>query len=220
MTSGCLEKLQDAGADEFTGMRVTGRSMVSKDFGGFDWSWASDCAYYNADRDISLPVIDWATNENEMFAVQMQRDYPNILLARSWYSKGKLWVLNVPDNLADFYNIPAPVMDYVRKYLSADMPVWLEGQNEIAVFNRDNNTVAVKSFLEHGSVAYLHVKGKSETLTNLVTGAVYKPYTVVKRAKTMFTDPGNLTLPTEEEMVETVYRVVVEPLTLDAFCWE
>lgn len=220
MTSGCLEKLQDAGAEEFTAMRVTGRSQSAKEFGGFDWSWASDCAYYNADHDISMPVIDWATNENEMFAVQMRRDYPNILLARSWYGRGKLWVLNVPDTMSDLYRIPAPVMDYVRKYLSADMPVWLEGQNEIAVFNRDNNTVAVKSFLEHGSVAYLHVKGRSETLTSLVTGAVYKPYTVVKRAKTMFTDPGNLTLPVEEEMVETVYRVVVEPLTLDAFRWE
>lgn len=220
VTSGCMEKLQDTGAGEFTAMRVTARSQSGSEFGGFDWSWADDCAYYHADHSISMPVIDWATNENEMFAVQMRPDYPNILLARSWYSRGKFWVLNVPDTMSDYYSIPDPVMAYVRKYLSADMPVWMEGQNKIAIFPRNNNTVAIKSFQEHGSVVYLHIKGRFEKLTSLVNGKVYEPYTVVKRARQMFTDPGNLTLPVEEDRVETVYRVVVEPLTLDAFCWE
>lgn len=218
MTSGCLEKLQDVGAGEFTAMRVTSRSQSGSEFGGFDWGWADDCAYYNADHSISLPVIDWATNENEMFAVQMREDFPNILLARSWYSRGKVWILNVPDTMSDYYSIPAPVMAYIRKYLSVDMPVWFEGQNKIAIFPRDNNTVALKSFLEHGSVVYLHVKGRSQILKSLVNGRVYQPYAVVQRAKELYNDRNKLDC--DAEMTESVYRVVMEPLTLDAFSWE
>lgn len=220
MTSGCLEKLQDAGANEFTAMRVTNRSMQSNEFGGFDWAWGNDCEYYRAEKEISMPVIDWGTNENEMFAVQVRQDFPNMLLARSWYSRGKLWLLNVPDTYSDYYLLPARVMGYLRKYLSVDMPVWMEGQNQVAIFPKDNNTVALKSFLEHGTVVELHVKGKSESLTSLVTGVVYKPYAVVQRSSQMFTDPGNLTLPVAEEKMETVYRIPMDPLTLDAFAWE
>lgn len=220
VTSGCLEKLQDVGAGEFTAMRVAARSQSGSEFGGFDAGWSDDCAYYHSEHSISMPVIEWMTNENEFFAVQVRDASPNILLARSWYSRGKLWVLNVPDSLSDYYAIPAPVMAYVRKYLSADLPVWMEGQNKIAIFPRDNNTVAVKSFLEHGSVVLLHVRGKSTKLTSLVSGKVYTPYTQVSRSEQMFSDPANLTLPADEAAVETVYRVVMEPLTLDAFRWE
>lgn len=218
MTSGCLERLQDAGAAEFTAMRVTSARQSGNEFGGFDSGWGTDCAYYRASHDISLPVIEWMTNENEFFAVQTNDCSPNILLSRSWYGKGKLWILNVPDSMSDWYDIPAPVMGYIRKYLSRNMPVWIEGQNRIAVFPKDNNTFAVKSFLEHGSAALIHVKGTPEKLRSLVTGAVHAPYTVVRgrNAGAAAEETPELS----EDMTETVFRVPLEPQTLEAFIWE
>ena len=200
VTSGCLEKLQDAGLDEFTAMRVTSARQSGKEFGGFVTGWSSDTDYYKADHDISMPVIEWMTNENEFFAVQTRDCSPNILLSRSWYGSGMLWILNIPDSMADIYDIPAPVMSYLRRHLSKDMPVWFEGQNKLALFPRDNNTFAIKSFLQHGSVALIHVKGEAEKLTCISQGRSYVPYARVNG--------------------ETVFRVTLEPILLSAFRWE
>ena len=200
VTSGCMEKLQDKGLDEFTAMRVTSARQSGKEFGGFVTGWSADTDYYNADHDISMPVIEWMTNENEFFAVQTRDCSPNILLSRSWYGAGKLWVLNIPDSMSDIYDIPAPVMSYLRRHLSKDMPVWFEGQSKLALFPRSNNTFAIKSFLKHGSVALIHVKGEASKLVCISHGGSYAPYSV-----------GN---------GETVFRVPLEPMLLSAFRWE
>ena len=200
VTSGCMEKLQDKGLDEFTAMRVTSARQSGKEFGGFVTGWSSDTDYYDASHDISMPVIEWMTNENEFFAIQTRDCSPNILLARSWYGAGKIWVLNIPDSMSDLYDIPAPVTSYLRRHLSKDMPVWFEGQNKLALFPRDNNTFAIKSFLQHGSVALIHVKGEAKKLVCISRGGSYAPYSVGKG--------------------ETIFRVPLEPMLLSAFRWE
>ena len=199
-TSGFMEKLQDKGLDEFTAMRVTNAKQSGKEFGGFVTGWSADTDYYEASHDISMPVIEWMTNENEFFAIQTRDCSPNILLARSWYGKGKFWVLNIPDSMADIYDIPAPVSSYLRRHLSKDMPVWFEGQNKLAIFPRDNNTFVMKSFMDHGSVAMIHVKAKAGRLVSLSDGRVFAPYSA----------GGS----------ETVFRVPLEPNLLTAFKWE
>ena len=200
VTSGALEKLQDNGLGEFTAMRVTTARQSGREFGGFNVGWSSDTDYFKADHDISMPVIEWMTNENEFFAVQTRDCSPNILLARSWYGKGKIWILNIPDSMSDIYDIPDPVMSHLRKFLSRDMPVWFEGQNKIAIFPRDNNTFVIKSFLEHGSVAKIHVKARAEKLVSLSGGRSFAPYSVGQN--------------------ETVFRVPVEPMLMSAYSWE
>ena len=200
VTSGCMEKLQDKGLDEFTAMRVTSARQSGKEFGGFVFGWSADTDYYKADHDISMPVIEWMTNENEFFAVQTRDCSPNILLARSWYGAGKIWVLNIPDSMSDLYDIPAPVMSYLRRHLSKDMPVWFEGQNKLVLFPKDNNTFVMKSLLEHGSVALIHVKGEAKKLVCILTGETFAPYSVANG--------------------ETVFRVPMEPMLMNAYRWE
>jgi hypothetical protein len=38
------------------------------------------------------------------------------------YSKGKLFVLTIPDNFTDLYQIPAPTLDAIRSYILEDFP--------------------------------------------------------------------------------------------------
>ncbi|MBQ1955733.1 MAG: hypothetical protein II350_08360 [Clostridia bacterium] len=108
--------------------------------------------------------------------------------------------MNIPDSMSDIYDIPAPVMSYLRRHLSKDMPVWFEGQSKLALFPRSNNTFAIKSFLKHGSVALIHVKGEASKLVCISHGGSYAPYSVGRG--------------------ETVFRVPLEPMLLSAFRWE
>lgn len=198
VTAGFLEKTQDRGFDEFTAMRVTSGTQSSDEFGGFDDGWSADTAYYRAPHPISMPVIDWKTNECEFEAMQMRDGMPNVLLARSWYAGSKVCVLNVPGSFSDYYDIPSQVMGYIRKYLSFSLPVRLEGQSKIALFPRDNDSAVLRSFLPHGSVSMLRVRG-AEKLTDLETGASIAPYA---------RDGG-----------ESVFRIPLEPNSLKAFSW-
>lgn len=200
LTSGCLELLQDSGISDCTAMRVTNRSQLSNVFGGFDVGWSPDNEYHKAGREISMPVIDWITNENEFLCMQMRESVPNILLARSFYGEGKAYVLNIPDSFADMYEIPPQVFGYIRKYLSKFMPLWFEGHNKIALFPRTEKAAAVKSFLEHGAVIHLHIKGEPDVLTHLQSGRKYAP---------LYKKGG-----------ESVYRIPLEPLTMYLFTWE
>lgn len=200
MTSGCLELLQDLGISDCTAMRATNRSQLSNEFGGFDTGWSPDNEYHRAGREISMPVIDWITNECEFICMQMRESMPNILLARSFYAEGKAYVLNIPDSYSDMYEIPSQVFGYVRKYLSKFMPLWFEGHNKIALFPRSEKAAAVKSFLEHGAVILLHIKGEPDALSNLQTGSKYSP---------LYKKSG-----------ESVFRVPLDPLTMNLFTWE
>ena len=89
---------------------------------------------------------------------------------------------------------------YLRKYLSADLNVWLEGQTKIALFPRKDQTVALRSFLDHGSIAKLHVKGEASVLMNLRTGA---------RTAPLYVRGG-----------ETVFEIGVSPQMLAMYRWE
>ncbi|MBR5519711.1 MAG: hypothetical protein IKU55_03235 [Clostridia bacterium] len=200
MTSGCLAILQDKGISDCTAMRVTPRSQLGSEFGGFDFGWGDRTEYYHASHPINLPMIDWITNENTFLAMQMRDASPNILMAYSRYGKGRAYVLNIPDSYSDCYDIPAPVWAYLRKYLSTDLNVWLEGQTKIAVFPRKDQTVALRSFLEHGSIAKLHVKGDAETLIDLRTGGKIAPLYKKKD--------------------ETVFELNVAPQALAMYRWE
>ena len=200
LTSGALALLQDKGIDDCTAMRVTARSQTGSEFGGFDVGWSNHTEYYHASHPINLPMIDWITNENTFLAMQMRESSPNILLAYSNYGKGRVYILNIPDSYSDCYDIPAPVWNYLRKYLSTDLNVRLEGQTKIALFPRKDRTVALRSFLDHGSIAKLCVRGEAEALIDLRTGGRLAP---------LFRRNG-----------ETVFEIGVAPQKLAMYRWE
>ncbi len=219
MTSGCLALLQDRGISDCTAMRVTARSQSGAEFGGFDDGWSADTAYYQAPHPISLPVIDWITNECVFLAMQLRDGSPNVLLAYSMYAEGRAYVLNIPDSYSDVYDIPAPVLNYLRKYLSSGLPAYVEGQAKIAFFPRRGCSAALRSYLPHGSVVSLHVRGGAEKLTDLRTGRVYLP---VRRGEANLAEPH--ALPDIYTPVrgggETVFELALEPASLTLVRWE
>jgi hypothetical protein len=189
VTAGCLEKLQCGDFADFTGMRVTNRSQTGTEFGGFDSGWSNDVVYRHSAKPVTAPVIDMIQNECELKAVQMRESAPNPFLAFSRYAKGRVYVLNAPDSFADYYEIPGEIMGVIRKYLSGDLPVWFEGETKIALFAYENNAVAIRSFLPHGSVIMLHITGDFNELD----------------------DGGRKIAPLYKNDEETVFRVELEP---------
>ena len=70
--------------------------------------------------------------------------YP--LLHKAKYSGGYLYVLAVPDDFGNLYDLPEPVLNELRRIVSRDLDLYLEGPSKVSLFLYDNRTVIVENF--------------------------------------------------------------------------
>ncbi len=142
ITSGLLDALEGKGIEDIAEIRYTNRKALVKDFKvGFSGMSTSE-------KPILIPQIQYYTNDSWELASAL--DGPNgwPILHQAGYSKGKLDILVIPDNFADLYQLPAPVLNKIREVLGAQMNVQIEGPGNIAIYVYDNNTCIVESFLD------------------------------------------------------------------------
>jgi hypothetical protein len=94
------------------------------------------------------------------------------LLLRAGYAKGYLYVLTLPENFGDIYNLPPEVLTQIKRALTQDIFVRVEGPAQVSLFAYDNHTFIVESFLPDEADVKVAVAGGFTRLRNLVTGAV------------------------------------------------
>jgi hypothetical protein len=163
ITSGLLHALQDKGIQDIAEIRYTDRKALVKDFKA-GWGRPSTSA-----KPILIPQIQYLTNDSWELASAL--DGPNgwPILHEAQYSKGKLNVLVIPDNFADLYQLPAPILNKIRAVLGGQMNVQIEGPGNIAIYVYDNNTCIVESFLDTPTDISVLTSAPYKTLTDLVS---------------------------------------------------
>jgi hypothetical protein len=172
ITSGLLHALQGHGLEDIVEFEYTGRKIALRDFVGA----------YGAGRGVSLngpgkmsrallfPEIRFYTNDAWPLirGVAEARGVPVLLMER--YSRGILYLLNIPDNPGDLYELPRPVTQALRSYLQADFPVRLDAPAQVSLFAYDNGTFIVESFRPEPSAVEVSVLGAHHTLKDVVSG--------------------------------------------------
>jgi len=162
-TSGLLSALRGKGIEDIVDLEVLNQRVSAQRFSDFR-------SVFESARPILLPQIRYATNDSweDVTALDGANGYP--VLHHADYSKGRLYVLAVPDNMSDLYELPAPVLDLIRQVVQKSQPVRLAGPSRVALFTYDNDTLVVHSFEEHtGSVDVL-VEGRGAMLVDLASG--------------------------------------------------
>ena len=190
ITSGLLRALAGKGIEQIVDLEVSDRKVLSRRFSNF---WGG---IWEADHEILLPQVRYATNDSweEITALAGPNGFP--LLHHADYGKGRLYVLTIPDNPADLYALPAPVLDHIRRVVTKGLPVRLQGEGQVSLFAYDNDTCVVHSFLDRMASVELAADGRDSTLVDLLTGAV---------------------LPGQTRGDETVFPVFLEPHSYRAF---
>ena len=166
ITSGLLRAIQDKGFDQVTDMRVTHEVVPATEYvEGFGFGAGTVLGH---SKPILFPLIHFYTNEEwaVLRGVATQAGVP--LLLMDHYGKGELYVLAVPEEMNDLYSLPAPVLNALRRYLTPDLPVRLQGPSQVSLFEYGNGTFVVESYLDH-PVA-VRVIGGFAHLTNLTSG--------------------------------------------------
>ena len=139
-----------------------------------DFGWAG-----KADREFIIPQVKYFTND-AWEVVSAGRPltggvsgYP--ILLRDTYSKGMLFVLTIPDDFGNLYDYPAGALNIIRRAMSKDVGVYIEGPSKVALFPYDNRTLVVENFNDEAVSLRVVVNEKVSSLSNLITGEKLTP---------------------------------------------
>lgn len=140
ITSSLLKAIPDKIAD-IAELRVTDLKAIVNDFGNG-----------NTTKDILIPQVRYQTNDAwEVVSAGRPLSkgvsgYP--MLLRTSYSKGNLYVLTIPDDMGNLYDLPNNILNAFRKVLSQDLDIRIDAPSKVGLFVYDNGTFIVESFLD------------------------------------------------------------------------
>jgi len=140
ITSGLLHQLQENGFNHIAELRFTDRkAMVSQ----FKIGWSR---VVEIDKKILIPQIQYLTNDSweEISALDDTNGWP--ILHSAAYGSGRLYILTIPDNFIDLYHFPEMVLNHIRRIVSQDLNICIEGPGRISLFVYDNGTFIIQSF--------------------------------------------------------------------------
>ncbi len=164
ITSGLYKALQGKGIEDIVELTVTDRKANVKQFRA---GWGKPM---ESDHEIIIPQITYLTNDSwELIsALDDTNGWP--LLHRADYSEGRLYVLTVPDNFIDFYQMPEGVLNQLRQNMAGSLGTVLEGPGEVSLFMYDNNAFVVESFLDETVTVKVTMDPGITDVTDVRTG--------------------------------------------------
>lgn len=165
ITSNFLKAMENKGLNDIAEIRYTDQKALVKEFtAGFRRS--------NSDREMLIPQIKYITNDSWELISGLDDTNGWPILHRANYSKGKLYVLTIPENFIDLYHLPVEVTTAIKEILTAKMPVMLEGPGYTSLFVYDNKTAIVESFANVDVQVHLRADNEIQTVKNIQTGEV------------------------------------------------
>lgn len=166
ITSGLLKALQDKGLKDIAEINYSYRkSLVSEFLIGRNEIHASK-------DDILIPQIEYLTNDSWEMISGMDAGLGWPFLHMAAYNRGKLYVLTIPENFADIYNLPTEVLTVIKKVLAQNMIVRLDAPGKVSLFVFDNNTFVIQSFLDEPVQIKIASAISFNKITDLESGKV------------------------------------------------
>jgi hypothetical protein len=164
ITSGLLRALQGKGIEDIVELEYTDRKVLVKEFAG------GGQANSFSKTEILLPQIQFLTNDSweDITSLASGSGWPVLHQAR--YANGSLFVLTIPENFGDLYNLPAEVLNRIRNILSRDVRIRIEGPAQVSLFVYDNGTFIVESFLPENVSIKVIIDKPAGSLVNIITG--------------------------------------------------
>lgn len=211
VTAGLLRALQGRGIERIAEIEHTGRTVAVREFidgyGAGNGTRLDDPAVQ--DPAVLFPELRFYTNDSWPIirAVAGPRGFPIVLMNR--YSRGVLYVLNIPDNIADLYELPQGVLTRIKDYLQGDFPVRIDAPALVSLFVYDNDTFIVQSFRDAPAAVNISVAGDMTRLHNLVSNEPLEaPAPAAGPHGSAYTPPDGR---------RTVFPITIEPHSYQVF---
>jgi len=165
ITSGLLKAIPEK-IDDIVELRAGEKEALVNDFGMAGKS----------SKDLLITQVLYQTND-AWEIVSAGRPLTNgvsgyPMLLRAPYSKGNLYVMTIPDDFGNLYDLPPGVLNFYRIILSKDLDLRIDAPAKVGLFLYDNNTFIVESFLDEPVTIKINAKEGIEKITDLLNGAV------------------------------------------------
>jgi len=202
VTSGFLRAMQTRGIEDICEVETTGVTLPVRRFtfangpgspfrgrlgfgrGRGESAGAPDP--FEASRDLFIPEIKYfniLTHDawGDVLGVSPGGTTYPVLLSCD-YSKGKFYVLTIPNDPSDLYAFPPAVLSIVRKTLCAAEPIRLDnGPAQVALFRYDNDTFIVQNYLPTAAEVTVSVAKKATAIHDLLSGREITPAAATDR---------------------------------------
>lgn len=185
VTSGLVTKLGDA-FQELAHISYSNKKVLAKNYMYSGDGGVTVGDNLESSKEILLTQPQFFTNDVWQIAGAYGEDNNTPVLMKTKYSKGRLFVLTIPDDLGNIYHYPSQILYTLREILSKDLPVVLEGEAKITLFVYDNNTFILRSFLPYFAKTSVIVKKDQAVLTDLESGNIIKGEAVAGGTKFTF----------------------------------
>ena len=165
ITSGLLKAIPEKIAD-IAELRASDMKALVNDFGTAGKS----------DKDILITQVQYQTNDAwDMVSAGRPltggvSGYP--MLLRAPYSKGNLYVMTIPDDFGNLYDLPTGVLNNFRQTLSKDLDLRIDAPAKVSLFLYDNGTFIVESFLDDPVEIKINAREGIDRITDMLSGTV------------------------------------------------
>ena len=191
VTSGFVRAMKGKGIEDICELETTGASVPVRRFTFAGGPGAplrgrgmarrdGEPDPFSATRDILIPEIKYAnilTHDAWGDALGISTGgttYPVVLSCD--YSRGKFYVLTIPNDPADLYALPPAVLSVIRAALAKVEPVRIDNAPaQVALFRYDNNTFIVQNYLATEAEVTVSVAGAATEIRDLLTGKTLSP---------------------------------------------
>lgn len=168
ITSGLLRALQGKRIEDIVELNYLDRKVI------VDTIVVGRFRAFKTSKDILIPQIQYLTNDSweDISSLSSGNGWPVLLQAS--YAKGYLFVLVIPENFADLYNLPPEALNRIRQILSRDVNIRIEGTSKVSLFIYDNNTFIVESFLPEDSKIKVVINKDVDKIKDIISGEELK----------------------------------------------
>jgi hypothetical protein len=166
VTSGFLEAMQGHGFEQLAEWHLTGHVIsIDRYFDGFGAGAGTELKETGKSKPVLFPQVRFYTNDSWgiIRGVAAKKGFP--IAVMDHYSKGTLYLWNVPENFGDLYNLPQPMITRIKQYLFADQPVQIDAPDHVALFTYDNGAFVVENYRDEPARVAIMRKGETRTET-------------------------------------------------------
>ncbi len=174
ITGGFFKKVLDKGIFDMTSLKTTGRYISGSEFmvGNRNFNVESNAV---SSREIAFEAFQYKTNSTWAdISVQCGEDnYP--VLTEDDYGKGRLFILNIPENFADLYLLPAVIRENISKHLTMGLQAYIGPDPNVCIADKGSRGAGKASLLSYDNGVYgiVNYDERSQSVRLIIRGEMY-----------------------------------------------
>ncbi len=173
VTTGFFRACYERGIKDLTSVRLTHRHVLGGEYMISHYNYRDDTVFCKGQEKLLFEILSYKTNatSSNISIVAGEHTFP--LMTEDPYGKGRLFILNVPENFADLYKLPKEVWKGIAKYMSLGQPLYMAGDGKHSLLCYDNDRYAIQSYNPTSTTVDVIVRGECKGLRDLETGREY-----------------------------------------------